>query len=199
MIEVLPEEPAPRKHGVSRDRRQAAHDDPQGFARRVAVDRLDDARVLHAIAFGTRVSFPVTARRGRENLPSPPTDQGMARRFHTPQEVAELLRVSPAAIHRLLRRGEIPGVRIGKVWRVEDAELQRWLRHRRWPPGRRGNDRGEPCLCGCGKATQTARRFLPGHSGKLIHRLMATDGLTFDAARKAVRQTQRPRVQERLF
>ncbi len=124
----------------------------------------------------------------------------MTKRFHTPQEVAELLRVSPAAIQRLLRRGELPGVRIGKVWRVEDAELQRWLRHRRWPAGGRGNARGEPCLCGCGRATQnTGRRFLPGHSGKLIHRLMADDGLTFDAARKAVRQIQRPRVQERLF
>jgi hypothetical protein len=29
--------------------------------------------------------------------------------------------------------------------------------------------------------------------------LMTDDGLTFDAARKAVRQLQRPRVQERLF
>jgi excisionase family DNA binding protein len=123
----------------------------------------------------------------------------MTKRFHTPEEVAELLRVSPAAIQRLLRRGELPGVRIGKAWRVEDADLQRWLRRRRWPPGRRGNDRGEPCLCGCGRAAEVGRRFLPGHSGKLVHRLMADDGLTFDAARRAVRQIQRPRVQERLF
>ena len=123
----------------------------------------------------------------------------MTKRFHTPEEVAELLRVSPAAIQRLLRRGELPGVRIGKVWRVEDAELQRWLRQRRWPVGRRGRRWGEPCLCGCGTAAQTGRRFLPGHSGKLIHRLMTDDGLTFDAARRAVRQIQRPRVQERLF
>jgi len=28
---------------------------------------------------------------------------------------------------------------------------------------------------------------------------MTDDGLTFDAARKAVRQIQRPRIQERLF
>lgn len=123
----------------------------------------------------------------------------MTKRFHTPEEVAELLRVSAAAIQRLLRRGELPGVRIGKIWRVEDADLQRWLRRRRWPPGRPGHDRGEPCLCGCGRAAQAGRRFLPGHSGKLVHRLMADDGLTFDAARKAVRQIQRPRVQERLF
>jgi excisionase family DNA binding protein len=124
----------------------------------------------------------------------------MSKRFHTPQEVAELLRVSPTAILRLLRRGELPAVRIGRFWRVEESELQRWLRHRRQPSGRRDNGRGELCLCGCGRHTLTpGARFLPGHSGKMVHRLMTDDGLTFDAARKAVRQIQRPRIQERLF
>jgi len=123
----------------------------------------------------------------------------MTGRFLTPHEVAALLRVSPAAIHRLLRRGDLPAVRVGRAWRVEDAELQRWLR-RRSPPARRPDGRGEPCLCGCGRHTITpGARFLPGHDGKLIHRLMTDDGLTFDAARKAVRQIQRPRIQERLF
>ena len=124
----------------------------------------------------------------------------MTKRFLTPQEVAELLRVSSAAIHRLLRRGELPAVRVGRAWRVEDGELQRWLRRRRSPNARRANGRGELCLCGCGRSTITPEaRFLPGHDGKLVHRLMADDGLTFDAARKAVRQIQRPRIQERLF
>jgi excisionase family DNA binding protein len=124
----------------------------------------------------------------------------MTKRFHTPQEVAELLRVSSTAILRLLRRGELPAVRVGRAWRVEDVELQRWLRRRRWPTGPRDNGRGEPCLCGCGRHTLTrGARFLPGHDGKLVHRLMTDDGLTFEAARKAVRQIQRPRIQERLF
>lgn len=123
----------------------------------------------------------------------------MGKRFHTPQEVAELLRVSPTAILRLLRRGELPAVRIGRLWRVEESELQRWLRHQRRPRGR-DNGRGEPCLCGCGRHTLTpGARFLPGHSGKMVRRLMMDDGLTFEAARKAVRQSQRPRIQERLF
>lgn len=123
----------------------------------------------------------------------------MTKRFLTPQEVAELLRVSSAAIHRLLRRGELPAVRVGRAWRVEETDLQRWLR--RHSSIVRGSDgRGEVCLCGCGEHTVTrGARFRPGHDGKLIHRLMTKDGLTFDAARKAVRQLQRPRVQERLF
>ncbi|HEX9244670.1 MAG TPA: helix-turn-helix domain-containing protein [bacterium] len=122
----------------------------------------------------------------------------MTRRFLTPQEVAALLRVSPAAIRRLLQRGALPAVRVGRAWRVEEAELQRWLR--RHSSAMRIDGRGEPCLCGCGEPTITrGARFRPGHDGKVIHRLMTSDGLTFDAARKAVRQIQRPRVQERLF
>jgi len=124
----------------------------------------------------------------------------MTGRFLTPQEVADLLRVSSASIRRLLRRGELPAVRVGRAWRVEESDLQRWLRRRRATGARIGNGPGEPCLCGCGGQTLTPdARFLPGHDGKLIHRLMTADGLTFDAARKAVRQIQRPRVQERLF
>ncbi|HLW59347.1 MAG TPA: helix-turn-helix domain-containing protein, partial [bacterium] len=142
--------------------------------------------------------FP-PARGGRETPIRPPNTRGMTKRFLTPQEVAELLRVSAAAIHRLLRRGELPSVRVGRAWRVDEAELQRWLRrHSSIVRGRDG--RGELCLCGCGEQTITrGARFRPGHDGKLIHRLMTNDGLTFDAARKAVRQIQRPRVQGRLF
>ena len=124
----------------------------------------------------------------------------MGKRFYTPEELAELLRLPSAAVHRLLRRGELPSIRIGRIWRVEESELQRWLRRRRWPPSSRSNGRGEACLCGCGRPTATRdARFLPGHDGKLVHRLMAEDGLSFDAARRAVRQIQRPRQQERLF
>ncbi len=124
----------------------------------------------------------------------------MTRKFLTPDEVAALLRVSPDAIRRLLRRGALPAIRIGRMWRVEEAALQRWLHRGILRTARVVNGRGGPCLCGCGGLTITpAARFLPGHDGKLIHRLMTEDGLTFDAAREAVRRLHRPRVQERLF
>jgi excisionase family DNA binding protein len=124
----------------------------------------------------------------------------MTRRFLTPDEVAAMLRVSRDTVRRLLRRGELPAVRVGRSWRVEEAELQRWLRRGVLRHGRTVNGRGGPCLCGCGALTVTpAARFLPGHGGKLVHRLMAEDGLTFDAACAAVRRLHRPRVQERLF
>ncbi len=124
----------------------------------------------------------------------------MNRRFLTPGEVASVLRVSVEVIRRLLRRGELPAVRIGRTWRVDEDELQRWLRRGRLRGVRGGNGRGNPCLCGCGRPTiAPGARFLPGHDGKVIHRLMTEDGLTFDAAREAVRRLHRPRVQQRLF
>lgn len=124
----------------------------------------------------------------------------MARRFLTPEEVASLLRVPPGAVRRLLRRGELPAVRIGSAWRVEEEALERWVRRggtRHLPAA---NGRGGPCLCGCEARTRSAQaRFLPGHGGKLVHRLMTEQGLSFEAAREAVRRMHRPRLQQRLF
>lgn len=124
----------------------------------------------------------------------------MDQRFLTPDEVASLLRVSSEAVRRLLRRGEIPAIRVGRAWRIDAEAFQRWLR-RGLARGRRGGDgRGGPCLCGCGQPTITpAARFLPGHDGKLVHRLMTERGLSFEAARDAVRHVHRPRIQEKLF
>jgi|GEM_PF-837896 len=132
-----------------------------------------------------------------------PQRRGEAK-FLTPQEVAAALRVSPAVVLRLVRRGDLPALRVGRAWRVEDEDLRRWIRrhrHSRAANGRAAlNGRGAPCLCGCGAHVADAdARFLPGHSGKMVHRLMTEDGMTFDAARAAVRGVHRPRQQQRLF
>lgn len=125
----------------------------------------------------------------------------MPARFLTPQEVAAELRVSPAVVLRLLRRGELPALRVGRVWRVAEDDLRRWIRRRRAPSARGAlNGRGGLCLCGCGDRVAAAgARFLPGHDGKLVHRLMTDQGMTFEAARDAVRRAERPRLQQRLF
>jgi len=123
--------------------------------------------------------------------------------FLTPREVAAHLRVSPAVVLRLLRRGELPALRVGRAWRVEAEEFRRWTRRRRTRVIRGGtalNGRGALCLCGCDEPVGAAdARFLPGHGGKMVHRLMAEEGMTFDAARDAVRRVHRPRQQQRLF
>lgn len=125
-------------------------------------------------------------------------------RFLTPQEVAAHLRVSPAVVLRLLRRGDLPALRVGRLWRIDEDEFRRWTRrrwHARGAGGRAAlNGRGAVCLCGCGEPVAAAdARFLPGHTGKMVHRLMTEEGLTFDAAREAVRRAHRPRQQQRLF
>jgi excisionase family DNA binding protein len=44
------------------------------------------------------------------------------------QELAAYLKVGPATIYRLLKRGEIPGYRIGSEWRFNLDSIDRWRR-----------------------------------------------------------------------
>ncbi len=41
----------------------------------------------------------------------------------TPEEAAAYLRVNPQTVYRLLRRGTLPGVKIGRQWRIRRADL----------------------------------------------------------------------------
>jgi excisionase family DNA binding protein len=47
--------------------------------------------------------------------------------LYTAQEVADLLRLNHQVVQRKLQAGEIPGYRIGREWRVEQAKLRDWL------------------------------------------------------------------------
>jgi excisionase family DNA binding protein len=49
-------------------------------------------------------------------------------RLLTAQEVADQLRVSTMTIYRLIRRGELPAVRVGRNYRVLAGELDAYLR-----------------------------------------------------------------------
>lgn len=52
------------------------------------------------------------------------------------RRVAELLEVSPRTVAKWLRDGELAGVKIypGRNWRVEEAELERFIASRRVQP-----------------------------------------------------------------
>ncbi len=45
----------------------------------------------------------------------------------TPAEVGEILGVHSKTVERMARRGELPGIRIGRYWRFAPVELSRWL------------------------------------------------------------------------
>lgn len=42
-------------------------------------------------------------------------------------EIADLLHVSPGTVYRLLRDGELPGVRVGGQWRFRREDCEGWL------------------------------------------------------------------------
>ncbi|MDR1185112.1 MAG: helix-turn-helix domain-containing protein [Coriobacteriales bacterium] len=45
----------------------------------------------------------------------------------TTEQTAEILAVSPARVRELLRRGEIPGIHLGNIWRISRARLEALL------------------------------------------------------------------------
>lgn len=44
------------------------------------------------------------------------------------QQVAELMRVHPETVKRRARRGEIPGIKFGKLWRFRASVLESCVR-----------------------------------------------------------------------
>lgn len=52
----------------------------------------------------------------------------MEDRYLTPEEVAERINVKPATVRGWLRDGTLKGAKFGRVWRVRESELQRFIR-----------------------------------------------------------------------
>jgi excisionase family DNA binding protein len=53
-------------------------------------------------------------------------DDGRAR-FLTVAEVADLLRVSSMTVYRLIEAGELRALRVGKAFRINEDDLDRFL------------------------------------------------------------------------
>ena len=45
----------------------------------------------------------------------------------TPEEAAAYLKVNPQTIYRNLRRGRLPGAKVGRQWRLRRSDLDRLL------------------------------------------------------------------------
>ena len=50
----------------------------------------------------------------------------------TAAETSAYLRISEALFYRLAQEGEVPAVRVGRVWRVRRDLLDEWLDRRMW-------------------------------------------------------------------
>lgn len=46
--------------------------------------------------------------------------------FLTNKEVAAILQIHPAVVDRMARRGDIPGIKVGKYWRYRKSDLAAW-------------------------------------------------------------------------
>lgn len=90
----------------------------------------------------------------------------MERALTVPQ-VAECLSVHPKTVYNLLERGELRGVKVGRVWRVPVEELDVFLR---------------------GGSTATERRpLLREYTRREIRRFLAADRVDEETASKVER------------
>ena len=48
-------------------------------------------------------------------------------RLLTLSEAARLLQVSTRTLHRMIRSGDIPALKVGGQWRLRETQLQQWL------------------------------------------------------------------------
>lgn len=56
----------------------------------------------------------------------------MDAKFYTTEQVAELLQVKETTVRRWLRDGQLSGIRmLGQQWRVEEKDLQTFIRKAR--------------------------------------------------------------------
>ena len=51
--------------------------------------------------------------------------------YLTTEEVLNYLKVNSRTIYRLIHRGELPAVRVGRQWRFRQADLDAWLDRQR--------------------------------------------------------------------
>ena len=56
-----------------------------------------------------------------------PKSQAARPEFLTVAEVASMLRVSNMTVYRLINAGELPAVRVGKSYRLTEADVDRYL------------------------------------------------------------------------
>ena len=56
-------------------------------------------------------------------------------RFYSIYEIAELLNVSDGAVRKWLKAGALKGIKLGRIWRIRESDLDRFLRERENPTG----------------------------------------------------------------
>ena len=51
--------------------------------------------------------------------------------YYTPEQVADLLQLKPDSVTKMLRRGVMPGYKVGGTWRINKEEFARYMKTQR--------------------------------------------------------------------
>jgi excisionase family DNA binding protein len=57
-----------------------------------------------------------------------------ANNIMTVEDVADYLKVTTATIYRLAQKGDLPGAKVGRVWRFRKAAIDRFLQEQECVP-----------------------------------------------------------------
>lgn len=57
----------------------------------------------------------------------------------TVKEMASKLRLSSQTLYKMVRHGEIPGVKVGNQWRFDPVQVHTWLTDKNTPTSGNGN------------------------------------------------------------
>lgn len=49
-------------------------------------------------------------------------------KYYSPDEIARKLSVSGGTVREWLRTGQLQGVKLGRLWRIRESELRRFLK-----------------------------------------------------------------------
>lgn len=48
-------------------------------------------------------------------------------KYYTPEEAAKIIRVTAAAIREWIRNGKLEGIKTGRLWRIKETKLKKFL------------------------------------------------------------------------
>lgn len=90
----------------------------------------DPYRKISPDAYADESSYLATLRHERAVRKKFALEEGL---FHSTEEVAKILAVREEVIRELIRRRELPALKIGKAYRISEDDLQVFLNDRYTP------------------------------------------------------------------
>ena len=79
-----------------------------------------------------RIAIPAYETSNFESAPVPSSGSGKLLAF-VPEplldtvEAAAVMKIHPKTLQKLARRGNIHGIRVGKLWRFRSSDIQAWI------------------------------------------------------------------------